>query len=58
MGSAGDMPQPDAQHDDFESAMGGMALDLASSTGIGEPDVEEKKKNRGAENGQDGVDNE
>ena len=43
--SAGDMPQPDDQPTDYESAMGGMTLDLASSTGTGEQDIEDMEKN-------------
>ena len=38
---AGDMPQPD----DYESVMGGMTLDSASSTGTGEQDTENMEKN-------------
>ena len=34
--SAGDMPRPDYRPKDYESAMGGMTLDSASSTGTGE----------------------
>ena len=41
-----------------ESAMGGMTLDLVSSTGIGEPDVKEKERNPEVETGEDGVDKE
>ena len=45
VGSAGDMPQSDAQPRDYESAMGGMILDSTSSTGTGEQDIEEEEKN-------------
>ena len=43
--SAGDMSQPDDQPRDYESAMGGMTLDSASSTGTGEQDIEDMEKN-------------
>ena len=57
MGSAGDMPRPDTrlQLGDYESAMGGITLDLASSTGMGEPDVDEMEKNPEVETRGDGV---
>ena len=47
IGSAGDMPRPDTRLrlGDYKSAMGGMTLDSASSTGTGEPDIEEMEKN-------------
>ena len=43
--SAGDMPQHDNQPKDYESAMEGMTLDSASSTGTGEQDIEDMEKN-------------
>ena len=43
--SAGDMPRPDAQLDDYELAMGGMTLDSVSLTRMGKPDVDEMEKN-------------
>ena len=43
IGSAGDMPRSDAQPRDYKSAMGGMTLDSASSTG--EQYIEEEEKN-------------
>ena len=45
VGSAGDMSQHETQLGDYESAMKGMTLDLVSSTGVGEQDVEEMEKN-------------
>ena len=61
VGSAGDMPQPDAQLrlGDYESAMGGMTLvTLVSLTRMGEPDVEAMEKNPEVEAGEDGVNKE
>ena len=52
------MPRPDTQCDDYESAIGGMTLDLTSSTRIGEPDVKEKEKNSEVETREDGIDEE
>ena len=43
--SAGDIPQPDDQPRDYESAMGGMTLDSASLTGTGKQDIEDMEKN-------------
>ena len=48
--SAGDMPRPDDQPRDYESTMGGMKLDSASSTGTGEQDIENMEKNLEVEN--------
>ena len=45
VGLVGDMPQPDAQPRDYESAMEGMTLDSASSAGTGEQDIKEEEKN-------------
>ena len=47
MGLAGDMPQPDNRLllGDYESAMGEMTLDLVSSTGAVEPNIEAVKNN-------------
>ena len=39
------MPRSDAQPRDYESAMGGMTLDSASSTGTGEQDIGEEEEN-------------
>ena len=39
------MTQPDDQPKDYESAMGGMTLDSASSTGIGEQDIKDMEEN-------------
>ena len=38
--------------------MGGMTLDLASSTGTGEQDIKEMEKNPDVETEEDGVDKE
>ena len=43
--SAGDLPQPDDRPKDYESAIGGMTLDSASSTEAGEQDIEDMEKN-------------
>ena len=43
--SAGDMPQPDDRSKEYESAMGGMTLDSASSTGTEEQDIKDIEKN-------------
>ena len=43
--SAGDMPRPDNQPKDNESAMGAMTLDSASLTGTGEQDIQDMEKN-------------
>ena len=56
--SAGDMPRPDDQPKDYESAMRGMTLDSASSTGTGEQDIEDMEKNPDVETEGDGVDKE
>ena len=56
--SAGDMPQPDDQPRDYESAMGGMTLDSASSTGTGEQDIKDMQKNLDIETEEDGVNKE
>ena len=45
VGSAGDMPQCETQLGNYESVMGGMSLDLVSSTRVGEQDVKEMEKN-------------
>ena len=45
VGSAWDIPLPGAQLGNYESAMEGMILDLMSSTGVGEQDIEEMEKN-------------
>ena len=58
VGSAGDMPLPDARLGDYELAMGGMTLDLASSTRMGEPDIEEMERNQEVGTREDGVDKE
>ena len=58
VGSAGDMPRPDVQLCDYKSAMGGMTLDLASSTGMGEPDIKQMEKNPEVETREDGVNRE
>ena len=39
------MSRPDDQPRDYESAMGGMTLDSASSTGAREQDIEDMEKN-------------
>ena len=39
------MPRPDNRHRDYKSAMGGMTLGSASSTGTGEQDIEDMEKN-------------
>ena len=56
--SAGDMPQPDDQPRDYESAMGGMTLDSASSTETGEQDIEDMEKNLEVKTEEDGVNKE
>ena len=56
--SAGDMPQPDDQPKDYESAMGGMNLDLASLTGTGEQDIKDMEKNPDVKTEGDRVDKE
>ena len=56
VGSAGDMPRPDAQLGNYELAMEGMTLDSVSSTGTGEPVIKEMEKNPEVETGEDGVD--
>ena len=43
--SAGDMSRPDDRPRDYKSAMGGMTLDSASSTGTGEQDIKDMEKN-------------
>ena len=58
VGSAGDMPRPDTRLGNYESAMEGMTLDLASLTGIGEQDAKEMEKNPEVETGEDRVDKE
>ena len=58
VGLAGDMPQPDAQSRDYKSAIEGMTLDSASSTGTGEQDVEEEEKNSKIEAKEDKVNTE
>ena len=50
--------ETDAQLGNYESAMGGMTLDFASSTGTGEPDIEEMEKSPEVETGEDGVNRE
>ena len=45
VGLAGDMSQPGARPRDYESAMGGMTLDSASSMGTGDQDIKEEEKN-------------
>ena len=55
---AGDMPQPDYQPSDYESAMGGMTLNSASSTGTGKQDIEDMEKNPDVKTEEDGVDKE
>ena len=55
---AGDMSQPDDRPRDYKSAMGGMTLDLASSTGTGEQDINDMEKNPEVETEEDGVDKE
>ena len=44
--SAGDMPRPDhlLKPEDYESAMGEMMLESASSTGAAEPDIKVETK--------------
>ena len=39
------MPQPDDRPKDYESAMGGMTVDSASSTGTEEQDIKDMEKN-------------
>ena len=56
--SAGDMPRHDDQPKDYESAMGGMTLDSASSTGTGEQDIEDMKKNPDVKTEEGGVNKE
>ena len=58
MGSAGDMPLPDTQVGDYESAMEGMTLDSASLTGTGQQDVKEMEKNPEVETREDRVNKE
>ena len=58
VGSAGDMPQPDTQLGNYQSAMEGMTLDLVSSTGINEQDTEEMEKNLEVETREDRVNKE
>ena len=58
VGSAGDMPQPDAQLGDYELAMGGMTLYSVCLTRTGEPDVKEMEKNPEVETRKDRVDKE
>ena len=58
IGSAGDMPQPDDQPRDYESAIGGMTLDSASPTGTGEQDIKDMEKNPEVKTEEDRVDKE
>ena len=58
VGSAGDMPRHETCLGDYESAMQGMTLDSVSSTGVGEQDIKEMKKNPEVETEEDGVDKE
>ena len=55
---AGDMPQPDDQPKDYKSVMGGITLDSASLTGIGEQDIENMEKNPEVRTEEDRVDKE
>ena len=58
VGSAGEMPQPETQLGNYESAMRGMTLDSVSSTRVGEQDIKEMEKNPEVETKEDGVDKE
>ena len=55
VGSARDMPRPDIQLGNYESAMEEITLDSVSSTGMGEQDIEEMEKNPEVETREDGV---
>ena len=55
--SAGDMSPPDDRPRDYESAMGGMTLDSASSTATGKQDIKGMEKNPEVET-ENGVDKE
>ena len=58
VGSAGEMPQPETQLGDYESAMGGMTLDLVSITKVGKQDIKEMEKNPEVEIEEDGANEE
>ena len=50
--------RPDNRPRDFKSAMGGMTLDSASSTGTGEQDIEDMEKNPEVKTEEDGINKE
>ena len=52
------MPQHDNQPKDYKSAMGGMTLDSASSTGTGEQDIKNMEKNPDVEAEESGANKE
>ena len=54
----GDMSQPDDRPKEYKSAMGGMTLDSASSTGTGEQDIKDMEKNLEIKTEEDGVNKE
>ena len=56
--SVGDISRPDDRPRDYESAMGGMTLDSASSTGTGEQDIKDMEKNPEVETEEDGINKE
>ena len=58
IGSAGDMPQPDTQLDNYKPAMERMTLDSASLTRIREQDIKEMEKNPEVDTREDRVDKE
>ena len=50
--------RPDDQPRDYKSAMGGMMLDSASSTGTGEQNIEDMEKSLEVKTEEDGADKE
>ena len=54
--SVGDMPRPDDRLKDYESAMGGITLDSASSTGTEERGIEDMEREPDVKEEQCGMD--
>ena len=52
------MLQPNDQSKDYESAMGGMTLDLASSTGMEEGGIKDMEREPNVKEEQGGMDKE
>ena len=56
--SMGDMPRPNDRPKDYESAMGGMTLDSASSTGTEEQGIKDMERELVVKEEQGGMDKE